>query len=329
MIWMHRNTIVAWTEHPLQINEGPETIYQGSPAARDGTTYTTTWMQAQPRAAAAPVLRVTLLHAERSITADLTPPYVFLERVILRLLEALFQGCQTEAMVQVALAATQPPAIGYVQEVVLVVNTDSNSVGVAWDARPVGGALRLQLAALHTHGSAVLWHEAGWQVAINGVPEAYQPRNLRTGDLVHPCRDLNVHRIVPVGVLYDLAPALEAFAWTITYRGPIQRLANAFTARLRMRRYYLGPTISLAQRASYWDLHMERCDFASQPTPPPQLTSSKHMWQSLKTSRTMASCRLQPILSRSEQCLLPRKSIRASTRCFCLRRSTMVTIWSC
>ena len=191
-------------------------ILSGSSAAQEGTTRTTTWMQARTAAPVPPILRLVLFRGTAAVSTDLNPPYRLIDRALAHLLAQISAMQPLSAHSSVVLAGAQPPRNGYVQEVIVIVSDSTTSVQVAWDSRPVGGGLQALSYDAATSSTEILpatWTEEGWNLAVNGVPVTSMNRAVRPGDLLQPYHGNQPYPVVPQGFILGLCPQLAVLAW--------------------------------------------------------------------------------------------------------------------
>ena len=173
----------------IRFSEAQGPRFMGSSHMHEGTTVSTTWMQALSVPPLRPALRLILFRGERSVAADLSYPYHMLDEMIARMLHQLSDVQHLPVGAGVVLSGALPPPNGYLQEVPLVVVEPMAGIPYVWDARPVGGGFQVISAAAGTPPSRILsqsWRHNKWRLAVNGVPEEYCDRVLRPGDYLQP-----------------------------------------------------------------------------------------------------------------------------------------------
>ena len=232
--------------------------YHGGTRNSEGTTLTNTWAQALAVHPPKPVLRLLLFRGDQSVSADVSPPYTMIDRVVAHLLHHLSQERYLPVGAGVVLCGALPPPLGFVQEVPLVVVEPTAGVPYLWDARPIGGGWQLQHADTNTFVAQILsdsWRRDSWRVAVNGVPEEHSERFVRPGDYVQPFLGQQAQTCGPLGFVFDLCPQLEAYAWYLPVRESGLALASVasifgnLASSVRARRHAMGAHFLLAGSA--------------------------------------------------------------------------------
>ncbi|CAE7506713.1 unnamed protein product, partial [Symbiodinium sp. CCMP2456] len=259
-------------------HDGPR--FFGSSWLHEGTTASTTWMQALSVPTAAPALRLILFRGANSASADLSPPYHLLDEIMAHLLDQISGDHPLAHGSGVVLSGSLPPQLGYLQEVPLVIMEPTAATPYLWDARPIGGGLQLLHAASDAPCSEILstsWRDVQWRLAINGVPEEYCNRPIRAGDFLQPFFGSQIQTAVPQGHVLDLCPSLEAYTWYAPVRpngipvATVREIAVRLGENLRARRHAMGAHYHMAGTASvHGSFHgVVRLHFA-RPRPPGQ-----------------------------------------------------------
>ena len=234
---------------PLVTQHATSPILAGGSLMQEGTTQTTTWMQATAVPLAPPILRLIVMRGSHTASADVNPPYRLVDRVIVHLLAQVSSTQYFPVGSTVVLAGAMPPPIGYVQEVLLVVTDTTTSVPCVWDSRAVGGGLQVLNQDRITQTTEVLstsWTAEGWQLAVNGVPSGHIPRGVQAGDFLQPYHGERPYLAVPLGHILQHCPQLQAFAWPLCIRDgglPMATFATLFpsiVSAMRERRDEMG-----------------------------------------------------------------------------------------
>ena len=249
-------------------------ILVGSSQLQEGTTRTTTWVQAITVPPALPILRLVLFRGSIAATADMNPPYRHVDRVLAHLITQISAMQPLTDNSVIVAAATQPPALGYLQEVVLVISDSRSTVPVVWDARPIGGGLQVLSQDVGATSDGTLgpaWREDGWSLAINGVPVRHMARALQAGDYLQPFHGTSPHPSVPQGHIFQLCPDLAPLAWPLWVREgglPMTTFSTLYPRLvevLRLRREATGAAYRAAgfasvQGPSHGTLHLHFAD---------------------------------------------------------------------
>ena len=227
--------------------QGPR--FMGSSHMHEGTTISTTWMQALSVPPLRPALRLIIFRGEWSVAADLSYPYHMLDEMIARMLHQLSDVQHLPVGAGVVLSGALPPPNGYLQEVPLVVVEPMAGIPYVWDARPVGGGFQVLSAEAGTPPSRILsqsWRHNEWRLAVNGVPEEYCDRVLRPGDYLQPFHGDQPQPAGPLGHVFDMCPGIAAYAWFVPVRpqglalGSTASIFEQLAHNLRGRRHAMG-----------------------------------------------------------------------------------------
>ncbi|CAE7213627.1 CACNA1S [Symbiodinium sp. CCMP2592] len=222
----------------LQMHTMGAPIFVGGTGAQ-ATTATTTGTYVQGNARAPPCIRLTVFRRDQSASIDVPHPYHTFDEALARLLYHFAAQAAFTAASTVTMARALPPALGYLQEVVLLISDSSSTVPYLWDARNVGGALSAQCTAPFTPTEFVIsqeWRDQNWITAVNGVPVFYASRNTEAGDFLQPYQDGSQPPCTPQGIVLDLIPALGMFTWPFR----LSHFRRMYLPRLRDRRWRLG-----------------------------------------------------------------------------------------
>ncbi|CAE7586002.1 CACNA1S [Symbiodinium sp. CCMP2592] len=222
----------------FRLNVMHSPLFLGGTGATE-TTATTTAAYARGEPGAQPCIRLIIFRGEVSASIDVQPPYHTFDEALARLLHHHAAASAFGASSTIVLARALPPALGYVQEVVLLISDDSDTTPFVWDARNVGGALSAQHADPYTVLEFVTsqeWRDRQWMSTVNGVPVHLASRCVSHGDFLQPFQEGQRPPSTPQGVVLDLIPALGMFSWPFR----LSHFRRMYLPRLRDRRWRIG-----------------------------------------------------------------------------------------
>ncbi|CAE7464515.1 unnamed protein product [Symbiodinium sp. CCMP2456] len=201
----------------LQVRELRAPVFFGGSGAFETTTVTTTGVHAFGTATCPPVLRLVVFRGDLSVSIDLTSPYTAFDEAMARLLQHFHLQRPFHAGSTVTLARALPPQLGYLQEVVFVINDEHGQVPVVWDARGIGGAMVVHYVPWITVCEFVMpqtWRSQRWTSAVNGSPVHLVPRTVAPGDFIQPHWGDRPPQAVPQSLVLDLARVLRGIPST-------------------------------------------------------------------------------------------------------------------
>ena len=220
-------------------DQGEERAATNRPAAASSTT-TTTVTEARILAAVQqpPAVNLILLRGEVAHSIEVGGRLNLIDVLLFRLLERHLQDRPIMNEFSLVLASALPPRMGYVQEVIVLLQEDTTHSDICWDARFLGHPLQSCPLDQCQRTQRLLsqdWQEAGWALSINGAPDVHTPRNFFPGDFVQPFQGLRTPACTPTRAL-ELVPALQPLAWPLRLSDGSRHLLRA----LRQRRQQMG-----------------------------------------------------------------------------------------
>ncbi|CAE7835275.1 unnamed protein product [Symbiodinium sp. CCMP2592] len=229
----------------------------GPDSAAPVTTTTTTAVRVTPMLVQYPSCRLVLMRGNIGYSCVLTNQQHLVDAAMWRLIQQHGSDAPISDEAQIVLAAAQPARQGPYQDVVCLLLEDPDDVTVLWDGRVHQSVVQTSTYSAFQQTQLVLtpqWQEAGWRLAVNGVPDAHMPRTLRNGDLITPFRCNQVPPVVPLGWPLAHFPLLRPYALPIS----ITASDRTFIRGLRLRRLQMG--LHLIQEGSvtvYGPAHAE------------------------------------------------------------------------
>ena len=203
-------------------NPQPELIIlpagQQPSGSGEATTTSTTWVRVTSATQQTPKLRLSVLRGCNIHEIDCDPRTPAIDHFLFQLLERHHANRPLQGQFALALAGAQPPAQGYFQEVIIVLQEEDGVVS-CWDGRHQGQSLCANRHPRFQSTQRVLsdqWQNQGWRLAINGAPEWMAMRNVRFGDFLQPFQGQHPPPVTPLGWAIRLAPALQPLAWPLS-----------------------------------------------------------------------------------------------------------------